>query len=103
MEEPVGAPMPPSPAQHPTVLTKHGDSRIDPYFWLRQRANPEVIAYLEAENLFADAVMAPTARLQQRLYQEIVDRVEQTDTSPPPYSKSCWHYTRTVARLHHRA
>ena len=99
MEEPVGAPMPPSPAQHPTVLTKHGDSRIDPYFWLRQRANPEVIAYLEAENLFADAVMAPTARLQQRLYQEIVDRVEQTDTSPPTYLKGYWHYTRTVEGL----
>ena len=99
MEAPVGAPMPPIPAQHPTVLTKHGDSRIDPYFWLRQRANPEVIAYLEAENLFADAVMAPTARLQQRLYQEIVDRVEQTDTSPPTYLKGYWHYTRTVEGL----
>ena len=99
MEEPVGAPMPPIPAQHPTVLTKHGDSRIDPYYWLRQRANPEVITYLEAENLFADAVMAPTARLQQRLYQEIVDRVEQTDTSPPTYFKGYWHYTRTVEGL----
>ncbi len=99
MEAPVGAPMPPIPAQHPTVLTKHGDSRIDPYFWLRQRANPEVIAYLEAENLFADAVMAPTARLQQRLYEEIVDRVEQTDTSPPTYLKGYWHYTRTVEGL----
>src|SRR5438445_6821659 len=99
MEEPVGAPMPPIPAEDPTVLTKHGDSRIDPYYWLRQRANPEVIAYLEAENLFADAVMAPTARLQQRLYQEIVDRVEQTDTSPPTYFKGYWHYTRTVEGL----
>jgi len=99
MEEPVGAPMPPIPAERPTVLTKHGDSRIDPYFWLRQRANPEVIAYLEAENLFADAVMAPAARLQQRLYQEIVDRVEQTDTSPPTYFKGYWHYTRTVEGL----
>ncbi|TMD35051.1 MAG: S9 family peptidase [Chloroflexi bacterium] len=91
--------MPPIPAERPTVLTKHGDSRIDPYFWLRQRANPEVIAYLEAENLFADAVMAPAARLQQRLYQEIVDRVEQTDTSPPTYFKGYWHYTRTVEGL----
>ena len=99
MEEPVGAPMPPIPAERPTVLTKHGDSRIDPYFWLRQRANPEVIAYLEAENLFADAVMAPAARLQQRLYQEIVDRVEQTDTSPPTYFKGYWRYTRTVEGL----
>src|SRR5438270_387301 len=50
MEERILAPTPPAPAQHPTVLTKHGDTRIDPYFWLRQRANPEVVAYLEAEN-----------------------------------------------------
>jgi oligopeptidase B len=99
MEEPVGASHPPVPAQHPTVLTKHGDSRIDPYFWLRQRANPEVVAYLEAENDFTDAVMAPVAKLEDRLYQEIVDRIEQTDVSPAVFFKGFWHYTRTVEGL----
>ena len=99
MEEPVGASRPPVPAQHPTVLTKHGDSRIDPYFWLRQRANPEVVAYLEAENDFTDAVMAPVAKLEERLYQEIVDRIEQTDVSPAVFFKGYWHYTRTVEGL----
>src|SRR5229473_1724591 len=99
MEAPAGAPRPPIPAQHPTVLTKHGDRRIDPYFWLRQKANPEVIAYLQAENEYADAVMAPMAKLQERLYGEIVSRVQQTDVSPPSFFKGYWHYTRTVEGL----
>jgi oligopeptidase B len=99
MEAPVRGNRPPIPAQHPTVLTKHGDSRIDPYFWLRQKANPEVIAYLEAENEYADAQMAPTSKLQEGLYQEIVGRIQQTDTSPPTFFKGFWHYTRTVEGL----
>ena len=99
MEAPVQRPRPPIPAQRPTVLTKHGDSRIDPYFWLRQKANPEVLAYLRAENEYADAVMAPVADLQERLYQEIVGRVQQTDTSAPAFFKGYWHYIRTVEGL----
>ncbi|HYT12023.1 MAG TPA: S9 family peptidase [Candidatus Nitrosopolaris sp.] len=99
MEEPVPSPTPPVPAQHPTVLTKHGDTRIDPYFWLRQRANPEVVAYLEAENEHTDAAVAPTAGLQERLYQEIVARIQQTDVSPTTFFKGWWHYVRTVEGL----
>jgi len=81
------------------VLTKHGDTRIDPYFWLRQRANPEVVAYLEAENEHTDAAVAPTAGLQERLYQEIVARIQQTDVSPTTFFKGWWHYVRTVEGL----
>src|SRR5207245_4486926 len=99
MEDPVGDLRPPVAIQRPTVLTKHGDSRIDPYFWLRQKANPEVIAYLQAENSYADAVMAPAAELQERLYEEIVGRVQQTDTSAPAFFKGYWHYVRTVEGL----
>src|SRR5713101_5727584 len=99
MEEPVREPRPPVAAQRLTVLTKHGDSRIDPYFWLRQKANPEVIAYLQAENAYADAVMAPVADLEERLYEEIVSRVQQTDTSAPAFFKGYWTYTRTVEGL----
>src|SRR5260370_24231724 len=98
-EGPVGGPRPTGAAQRPMVLTKHGDSRIDPYFWLRQKANPEVIAYLQAENAYADAVMAPIADLQERLYEEIVSRVQQTDTSAPAFFKGYWHYARTVEGL----
>ena len=53
------APMPPPVApEHPHPVTLHGDTRVDDYFWLRERQNPEVIAYLEAENAYTDAVMA---------------------------------------------
>ena len=99
MEEPVLAPRPPIPAQRPTVLTKHGDTRVDPFYWLRQRANPEVVAYLKAENEYTDAVMAPTSALQEKLYEEIVSRVQQTDMSPPVFFKGYWHYSRTVEGL----
>ncbi|HSS93945.1 MAG TPA: S9 family peptidase [Candidatus Dormibacteraeota bacterium] len=99
MQEPVRALRPPIPAQHPTVLTKHGDSRIDSYFWLRQKANPDVIAYLRAENEFTNEVMEPTTGIQACLYKEIVGRIQQTDTSPPTFFKGYWHYTRTVEGL----
>src|SRR3989454_4676093 len=99
MEDPVGDLRPPVAIQRPTVLTNHGDSRIDPYFWLRQRANPEVVAYLQAENEHTDAAMAPMAGLQEQLYQEIVARIQQTDTSPATFFKGWWHYVRTVEGL----
>ena len=92
---------PPLAARRPAVLQMHGDRRVDPYFWLRQRANPEVIAHLEAENEYADAVMAPSQALQDRLYGEIVGRIQQTDTSAPAFFKGYWHYTRTVEGLNY--
>jgi len=74
---------PPVAPPHPTVLEAHGDQRVDPYYWLRDKQNPEVIAYLEAENAYTDDVMAPTAELQQKLYSEIVGRIQESDTSAP--------------------
>ncbi len=53
VQQPVGRLIAPMPARRPAVLTRHGDKRVDPYFWLRQRANPEVVAHLEAENDYA--------------------------------------------------
>jgi oligopeptidase B len=94
-------PTPPMPARRPAVLTKHGDSRVDPYFWLRQRANPEVVAHLEAENDYADAVMAPLRDLEGRIYDEIVGRIQQTDSSAPTHLRGFWHYTRTVEGLNY--
>src|ERR1700737_2912363 len=92
-------PGPPIAERRPTVLEAHGDSRIDPYYWLREKDNPEVMAYLEAENAYADAVMAPTAPLQETLYREIVGRVQETDFSAPTFYKGWWTYTRTVEGL----
>jgi len=72
---------------------------VDPYYWLREKENPEVRAYLEAENAYADAVMAPTLPLQETLYREIVGRVQETDTSAPTLYKGWWSYTRTAEGL----
>ncbi|HEV2967407.1 MAG TPA: S9 family peptidase [Candidatus Dormibacteraeota bacterium] len=99
MKAPIPAPKPPFAPQRPRILEAHGDRRVDPYYWLRERDNPEVLRYLEAENSYADAVMAPTLGLQERLYAEIVGRVQETDTSAPSLYKGWWTYTRTVEGL----
>ena len=78
------------------MLEAHGDRRSDPYYWLRERPEPEVIAYLQAENAYADGVMAGAADLQERLYHEVLGRIEETDTSAPIFYRGWWNYTRTV-------
>jgi oligopeptidase B len=90
---------PPVAPQRPRILEAHGDRRVDPYYWMRDRQDPEVIAYLEAENAHAEAVLAPSAELQDQLYREIVGRVQETDTSAPTFYKGWWTYTRTVEGL----
>jgi oligopeptidase B len=99
LKAPLATPEPPFAPERPRTLKAHGDRRVDPYYWLREKDNPEVIRYLEAENSYADAVMAPTLPLQERLYREIVGRVQQTDTSAPALFKGWWSYTRTVEGL----
>ncbi|TMF26110.1 MAG: oligopeptidase B, partial [Chloroflexi bacterium] len=90
---------PPVAAPRPQVLEAHGDRRVDPYYWLRDRQDPEVISYLEAENAYAAAVMAESGGLEESLYREIVGRVQETDTSAPTFYKGWWSYTRTVEGL----
>lgn len=90
---------PPVAAERPQVLETHGDRRVDRYYWMRDRQDPEVLAYLEAENAYTDAVMDGVKGLQDRLYHEIVGRVQETDTSAPTLFKGWWTYTRTVERL----
>jgi oligopeptidase B len=85
---------PPMAAVRPHRLELHGHVRVDPYYWLRERENPEVIRYLEAENAYTDAVMAHTVPLQERLFQEIVGRIKQTDLSVPYRERSYYYYTR---------
>ncbi len=99
MKAPLVTPEPPFAPERPRILEAHGDRRVDLYYWLRERNNPEVISYLDAENSYADAIMAPTLPLQERLYREIVGRVQQTDTSAPALYKGWWTYTRTVEGL----
>ena len=92
-------PEPPIAARRQKILEKHGDRRIDPYYWMREKDNPEVRAYLEAENAYTEAVTAPTAELRERLYREILGRIQETDTSAPSYFRGYWTYTRTVEGL----
>jgi oligopeptidase B len=96
MAKPGSPPSAPIAIRRDKVLEKHGDRRNDPYYWMRQKDDPEVIAYLEAENAYAEAIMAPSAELTERLYKEIVGRIQETDTSAPSFFKGYWNYTRTV-------
>ena len=74
---------------------RHGEERVDDYFWLREKANPDVAAYLEAENAYADAVMKPTEALQDALYKEMLARIQETDLSVPARDGAYWYYART--------
>ena len=76
-------PVPPSAAKIPHEMTLHGHTRVDNYYWLNQRDNPEVIAYLEAENDYARAVMQDTVALQETLLQEFKSRFPDVDESAP--------------------
>jgi oligopeptidase B len=87
-------PRPPHAMTRPVHLEKHGHVRTDPYFWLRERDNPQVIAYLEAENAYTEAVMARTKPLQERLFEEIKGRIKQTDETVPFRLDDYFYYTR---------
>ena len=68
---------------------------MDNYAWLRERDNPEVVAYLEAENAYTAAVLEPTAELQKTLYAEMVSHIKETDVSVPFREGQFWYYSRT--------
>lgn len=78
---------PPVAKKIPKELTIHGDTRIDNYYWMNERENPEVIAHLEAENAYKEAVMAHTKPLQDRLFEEIKSKIKQ-DNKSVPYKKN---------------
>lgn len=89
-------PEPPVAEKRPVELTMHGDVRVDEYYWLRERENPEVIAYLEAENAYTQAIMRHTEALQERIYEEIRRRIKEDDSSAPVRRDDFWYYTRYV-------
>ncbi len=82
-----------------TENTLHGVTLTDGYAWLRQKENPEVTAYLEAENAHAEAVMAPQEALRGQLYEEMLSHIQQTDVSVPYRDGAYWYYTRTEEGL----
>ncbi|MGH7509577.1 MAG: S9 family peptidase [Gemmatimonadales bacterium] len=90
-------PVPPVARIVPRVQTVHGETRVDDYFWLRDRSDPEVIAHLEAENRYTSAMMRHTETLQELLYQEMRGRIKETDLSVPERMDDYCYYTRTQA------
>jgi oligopeptidase B len=88
-------PKPPVAAKKPKDVTVHEDKRIDDYFWLREKGSPEVVSYLERENAYTEAVLAPAKELRAALYQEMVGRIKEDDSSAPVPFRGYVYYTRT--------
>ncbi|MEQ9404028.1 MAG: S9 family peptidase [Cyclobacteriaceae bacterium] len=104
-EEKPMRPNAPVAAKADSTLNEHGETRIDPYFWMRltddqkKAANPDshtqkVLDYLNEENDYTKTVMSHTEELQERLYQEMIGRIKQTDESVPYFSNGYWYYTK---------
>jgi oligopeptidase B len=89
----------PAARREPKQTTLHGTVLVDDYAWLREKESPEVTAYLEAENAYAEAVMAPLSGLREQLYQEMLSHIKQTDISVPYRDGGWWYYSRTEEGL----
>ena len=87
---------PPVARRQPVEHVLHGDRRTDNYAWLREKENPEVIAYLNAENAYTDAVLQDTTAFQEKLYREMLGKILQTDLSVPYLLRGYLYFTRTV-------
>ena len=87
--------LPPVAEQRPRITELHGDRRVDDYFWLRDRSDPAVMEYLQAENAYADAELAPLLPLADTLYREMLGRVKETDVSVPFRDGNFLYYVRT--------
>src|SRR5260221_7242526 len=87
---------PPVAARKPKAMTRFGDRRVDPYFWLRDKSDPAVVEYLNAENRYTEAVMKPLAGFRDTLYKEILGRIKETDESVPYRRHGYWYYVREV-------
>ncbi|QDV06360.1 Protease 2 [Planctomycetes bacterium Poly30] len=93
--EPVG--LAPVARKQPKELSAHGDTRIDDYYWMRERANPEVLAYLAEENAYAEGNLSRFADVQEDLFREFVGRIQETDVTVPVTSGPFEYYARTFA------
>ena len=93
------AALPPAPVAKriPKITEINGYKLVDNYYWLRDKKNPEVRAYLESENAYTDAVMKPTEPLQKKLYDEMLSRIKETDVEVPYRENGYFYYARTEA------
>ncbi len=88
-------PLPPVAPQKPHVSLWHGESVSDPWFWLREKSSPEVVAYLNAENAYTEAMTANLKPFSEALYKEMLGRIKQTDLSVPVRRGAYFYYSRT--------
>jgi oligopeptidase B len=86
---------PPVAKKEPRKVEIHGDTLVDDYYWMRNKGTPEVEAHLRAELAYAEAFMAPTKGLQQKLYEEMLSRIQQTDVDVPYRERGHFYYSRT--------
>lgn len=75
-------------------LSIHGDTRLDPYYWLNDREDPEVIQYLEDENSYTRAVLKSTEKMQKQLFEEMKGRIKEDDSSVPYFLNDYWYIRR---------
>src|SRR5215204_3817104 len=90
-----GAPQPPMAEKKTKTTNIHGTTLVDDYFWLREKANPAVMTHLQAEDAYTQAAMKHTTALQEKLYNEMLSHIKQTDTNVPYRSGNYFYYTRT--------
>jgi oligopeptidase B len=83
--------------KRPYEITQHGETRVDNYFWLRYREDPEVLKYLTAQNDYLDEMMGHTRSLQETLFAEMKGRIKETDSTVPEKRGEYLYYTRTEA------
>jgi oligopeptidase B len=89
----------PQAPKRPYEITRHGDTRVDPYYWLMNREDPEVLEHLRAENAFADQALSGQRELRETLFAEFKNRIEETDISVPIRRGAYWVYDRTLEDL----
>jgi oligopeptidase B len=93
---------PPAASRRPEILRHRGDARVDPWYWLRSRDDPDVLGYLEAENAFTRDALEHLGPRRERLFSEIVGRVQETDTSAPVRHGVFEYFSRTREGLQYR-
>ncbi|WP_044204573.1 S9 family peptidase [Flammeovirga sp. OC4] len=87
---------PPIARKEPKTLETHGDQRVDPYYWMRDRENQEVIDYLNAENKYIDDVMSEHKQFEKDLFEELKGRIQEKDESVPYKARDYYYYVRYV-------
>ncbi|HEX5874505.1 MAG TPA: S9 family peptidase [Pyrinomonadaceae bacterium] len=90
-----GAPKPPMAEKKTKTTNIHGETLVDEFFWLREKTNPEVITHLQAEDAYAQAAMKHTVALQEKLYNEMISHIKETDSQVPYRQGDYFYYTRT--------